>query len=242
MTADLSGFQFSTDDVPPHAAIFGARGGIGSALADAVEASGVFAAVHRFSRSSSPAVDLLDEDSIAAAAESLKQAGPLRLVIDATGFLSNETYQPEKTWRHLDPEHAAYCFAINATGPALLMKHVLPLLPQAGKSCFATLSAKVGSITDNGFGGWWSYRASKAALNQFVKTASIELRRQKPDAVCLALHPGTVASKLSEPFGKDGLTVRPPEEAAPMILSVIGSKTANDTGGFFDYRGDTIPW
>mgnify|MGYP000220379835 CR=1 FL=1 len=107
--------------------------------------------------------------------------------------------QPEKSWRQLDPAHMAHAFAINAIGPALLMKHFLPLLPGEGRSVFATLSAKVGSIGDNALGGWYSYRASKAALNQLVRTAAIELRRRQPMAVCVALHPGTVGA-----FRQDG--------------------------------------
>ncbi len=122
------------------------------------------------------------------------------------------------------------------------MKHFLPLLPRAGGAVFATLSAKVGSIGDNRIGGWYSYRAAKAALNQLVHSAAIELARTRPEAICVALHPGTVATGLSAPFAKSGLNVRPPEEAAADILAVIAGLTAAQTGGFFDYKGAELPW
>ena len=118
-------------------------------------------------------------------------------MIDASGFLHGDGLMPEKSWREIDPVHMQRAFAINAIGPALLMKHLLPLFPADGRSVFATLSAKVGSIGDNHLGGWYAYRASKAALNQLVRTAAIELRRKRPNAICVALHPGTVDTKLS---------------------------------------------
>jgi NAD(P)-dependent dehydrogenase (short-subunit alcohol dehydrogenase family) len=136
----------------------------------------------------------------------------------------------------------ARAFAVNASGPALLMKHFLPLLPRQGKAVFATLSARVGSIGDNRLGGWYSYRASKAALNQFVRAASIELHRRSKDAICVALHPGTVDTRLSAPFGKEGLNVRSPDEAAAELLAVIDGLDAEANGGFFDYRGEPVPW
>ena len=136
----------------------------------------------------------------------------------------------------------AQVFAINAIGPALLMKHFLPLLARQGKAVFATLSAKVGSISDNRLGGWYTYRASKAALNQFVHTASIELARRHPAAICVALHPGTVQSALSAPFAKAGLDVRNPDEAASRLLNVLDGLQASDSGGFFNHDGQALPW
>jgi NAD(P)-dependent dehydrogenase (short-subunit alcohol dehydrogenase family) len=225
------------------ALVVGATGGIGGAFVTALHASGAFARVLAFSRSSAPALDLTDEGTIRLAAKAVADTGlTLRLVIDATGFLHGSGFEPEKALRQFDPTHAAHAFAINAIGPAMLMKHFLPLLPRAGRSAFVTLSAKVGSIGDNSLGGWYSYRASKAALNQFVKTAAIELARNKPDAVCLAMHPGTVASGLSQPFAKAGLDVRPPDVAVDQMLAVIARLTPADTGGFLDYRGDRLPW
>ena len=122
------------------------------------------------------------------------------------------------------------------------MKHFLPLLPRQGRSVFATLSARVGSIGDNQLGGWYSHRASKAALNQFVRTAAIELGRRQPAALCVALHPGTVATRLSAPFAKAGLDVQTAEEAADRLLDVIERLAPASTGGFFDYRGAPVPW
>lgn len=225
------------------AVVIGASGGIGSAVADALDRGGRFTQVLRLSRSSEPAVDITDEASIAAAAEGLKaREGAVRLVFDATGVLHGAGMEPEKSWRALDPDAMARSFAVNAMGPALLMKHFLPLLPRDGKSVFATLSAKVGSIGDNRIGGWWSYRAAKAALNQFVRTASIELARKNRHAICVALHPGTVDTGLSGKFQKDGLDVRTPKQAALDLLAVIDGLDVGDTGGFFDYRGQPLPW
>ena len=116
------------------------------------------------------------------------------------------------------------------------------MLPKQGKAVFATLSAKVGSIGDNRLGGWYSYRASKAALNQLVHTAAIELRRSQPDAICVALHPGTVATGLSAPFAKTGLDVQSPADAARRLLSVMDGLTAADSGGFFNHDGNGLPW
>lgn len=225
------------------AVIIGARGGIGSALLDSVQASPRFAACIGFSRSGAPALDLLSETSIAKAAASIAAHGrPPRLIIDATGFLHGGGHVPEKSWSHIDPSHMAHAFAVNALGPALLMKHFLPLLPRHGKAVFATLSAKVGSITDNHLGGWYSYRASKAALNQLVRTAAIELRRRRPDAICTALHPGTVGTGLSAPFAKAGLAAAAPKDAALGLLRVIDRLTPAQSGAFLDYRGNNLPW
>lgn len=225
------------------AAVTGSSGAIGGALADRLEASGRFSRVMRLGRQSAPPLDITDEATIEAAAAHIKSTGlPLRLVIDATGFLHDADFMPEKSLRQIDPDHMARAFAINAIGPALLMKHLLPMLPREGKSVFATLSARVGSISDNRLGGWHAYRASKAALNQFVRTASIELARKNPQALCVALHPGTVESKLSAPFAKAGLDVRPPDVAAGDLIAIIDSLTPAQSGGLYDHRGLPIAW
>ena len=222
----------------PACVVIGASGGIGAALATALEASG--RPVLRLGRTTAPPLDLLDEASIAAAAE---HAGhDLSLVIDATGFLHNAQFQPEKNLRQLDPAHLALSFALNATGPALLMKHFLPRLSRAPAAVFATLSARVGSISDNHLGGWYAYRAAKAALNQLVRTAAIEIARTRPHAVCVALHPGTVDTGLSGPFAKTGLNVQTPAEAAARLLDVIAALTPAQTGLLLDYQGQTIPF
>jgi NAD(P)-dependent dehydrogenase (short-subunit alcohol dehydrogenase family) len=223
------------------AVVVGSTGGIGAALLDHVTKSGRFSKVIGVSRSTEPALDILDEASIEALAGRL-QGKELRLVIDATGFLHDQERTPERSWKNLDPQAMAYSYAVNAIGPALLMKHLLPLLPRQGKSVFATLSAKVGSIGDNRLGGWYSYRASKAALNQITRTASIELGRRWPDAICVALHPGTVQTPLTTPFAKSGLDVQTPEQAAKNLLGVIGGLSLKDSGQFFDYQGSRLPW
>ncbi|MEM8644617.1 MAG: SDR family oxidoreductase, partial [Pseudomonadota bacterium] len=150
--------------------------------------------------------------------------------------------KPEKTWRDISPETMSHALALNTIGPALIMKHVLPQLPSSGKAVFATLSARVGSIDDNRLGGWYSYRASKAALNQIVRTAAIELKRSRPDAICVSLHPGTVDTPLSQPFARRGLQVQAPSASAAHLMSVIDSLKPEDTGRFFDWRGDPVPW
>ncbi|MSQ99443.1 MAG: SDR family oxidoreductase, partial [Xanthomonadales bacterium] len=142
----------------------------------------------------------------------------------------------------LDAVKLARSFALNAIGPALIMKHMLPLAPRSGRFVFATLSARVGSIGDNRLGGWYSYRASKAALNQLVRTAAVELARRSPAAICIALHPGTVATRLSAPFAASGLEVHLPPAAAHHLLAVIDKLTAGANGGFFDWRGQAVPW
>ena len=229
------------------AIVFGASGGIGAALLAELQNTGGFAHVLGLSRQSSPALDLTDEHSIRVAAQQVaKQLQSddlaLKLMIDATGMLHTPTHQPEKSWLQIDPTHMAQAFAINAIGPALLMKHFLPLLARQGRSVFATLSAKVGSIGDNQLGGWYSYRASKAALNQLVHTAAIELRRHTPTAICVALHPGTVDSPLSAPFAKAGLQVHTPQHAAQRLLAVIAGLRIADSGGFFSHDGQALPW
>ena len=217
--------------------MIGAGGAIGTALAAALERSG--RPVRRLGRRSVPPLDLLDEASIAAAAT--VAGGGLRLVVDATGFLHGGGMVPEKRLGQIDPAQLAHSFAINAIGPALLMKHFLPRLARDGRAVFATLSARVGSIADNRAGGWYGYRASKAALNQLVRTAAIELARTHREAVCVALHPGTVQSPLSAPFAKSGLDVQTPDLAAERMLAVLDGLTPEQSGLQVDYRGEVVP-
>ena len=225
------------------AIVIGATGGIGAAVLSKLQSDGAFTQTLGLSRSVLPKLDLLDEGSIKACAQHIASVAlPLRLVVDATGVLSGGGMAPEKSWQQLDAAQMAQSFAINAIGPALLLKHFLPLLPKSGKSVFASLSAKVGSIGDNRLGGWYSYRASKAALNQLVHTAAIELRRRAPEAICVAMHPGTVATALSSPFAKTGLDVQTPEQCAGKLLAVIDGLAAKDSGGFFNHDGTELPW
>jgi NAD(P)-dependent dehydrogenase (short-subunit alcohol dehydrogenase family) len=225
------------------AIVFGATGGIGTAIAEALAEGGRFNRVLCLSRYSDPPVDILDEDSIsAAAAFAVSLALPVRLVIVATGVLKSDEISPEKSWRDLDPATLAKSFALNTIGPALILKHFLPLLPRDGRSVFAALSARVGSIGDNRLGGWYGYRASKTALNQLIRTASIELGRTRPDAICVALHPGTVETTLSAPFIKSGLDIQSPRQSADRLIEVMGQLSSTDTGQFFDHLGKSIPW
>ena len=155
---------------------------------------------------------------------------------------AGEPGQPERSWSHLDAAYLQHVFAINAIGPALVMKHFLPLLPKSGRCLAGFVSAKVGSIGDNALGGWYGYRASKAALNQLVKTASIELTRRNKESVCVALHPGTVDTALSQPFAKAGLKVRPPVEAAEDLLRVLHGLRPSDSGCLVNYLGEKLPF
>ena len=198
-------------------------------------------------RSVSPAfecveLDICDEASVAAAAEAVSsQVGTVDLVFNATGVLMLDDAPPEKTIRRLDPQIMARHFQVNAIGPALLIKHFAPLLAKDRRSLFGTLSARVGSIGDNRLGGWMSYRAAKAAQNQVVRTASIELARTHPQALLVALHPGTVATPLSDPFAgnRERLT---PDRSASMLLDVMNGLTPEHSGGFFAYDGTPIEW
>lgn len=234
------------DEAFPHdglSVVIGASGGVGSAVAAVLDQGGRFAGTLRFARNGTPALDVTNEDSVAAAAQGVRATGlPLRLLFVATGFLHDCEHRPERSLRDLTPAHLAKAFAVNAIGPALVLKHFVPVLPRAGKAVIAFLSAKVGSIGDNRLGGWHSYRASKAALNQIVRTASIELARSRPEAICVALHPGTVDTPLSAPFAKGGLDVRAPDDAARQLVDVIAALTPRHNGAFLDYRGDELPW
>ena len=224
------------------AVVIGASGGIGAALHEALEASGTFAQVMGLSRRAD-GFDLTDEASIAEAAAQVQAVSlPMRLVVVATGLLHDGAMKPEKTWRQLDGASLAKSFAINATGPALVAKHFLPLLPRSGKAVFAALSAKVGSIGDNNLGGWYGYRAAKAALNQLLHTAAIELRRTHPEAACATLHPGTVATGLSGPFTAANHPADTPAFAAERLLGVIDGLEPANTGQFLDHTGLPLPW
>ena len=224
---------------PCRAMVIGASGGIGGALAARLREAGLeVVAISRQAGS----IDLTDEGSIRAACAALGDGPPLRLVIVATGLLHDTIQQPEKSMRALDPTSLARSFAVNAIGPALVAKHVIPLLPREGKSVVAVLSARVASIGDNRLGGWYGYRASKAALNQIIRTLSIETARTRPDLILAALHPGTVATPLSAPFRGNVEPERlfTPIEAADYLLRVVDGLGSADSGGFFAWDGSTI--
>lgn len=222
------------------AVVIGSSGGIGAALLG--KAGEALPLTLGLARETDPPLDLRDEASIAAAARHVAGMGAPELVIVATGLLHRDGMMPEKSLRALDPAAMADSFAVNAIGPALVMKHFLPLLPRDRRSVFAVLSAKVGSIGDNRLGGWHSYRASKAALNQIVRTASVELARTHPLAACVAVHPGTVDTRLSQGFAKAGLQVQRPDDAAAAILTALSALTPAQSGSFIDRFGQPIPW
>lgn len=230
--------------IPPGdlAVVIGSTGAIGSAVVQTLERSGRFSDILAFARSTTPALDLTNESSIEACASWVARRGQARLIVIATGILHRPDATPEKRLQQLDPVVMAEHYAINTIGPAIVLKHFLRLVPNTGKSVLAFLSARLGSITDNRLGGWYSYRASKAALNQIVRTGAIELGRRHRDAVCVALHPGTVDSALSAPFAKTGLEVQAPSRAAERVVAVIDRLDCSDNGSFFDNVGNRVPW
>lgn len=218
------------------ALVVGSSGGIGSALCAALAARG--AAVTGLSRSGD-GLDVTDEASVARVLGGLE--GTYDLILVSTGALEIGPHRPEKSLRALDPAALAQQFALNATGPALVLKHALRLMPRDRRAVFAALSARVGSIGDNALGGWYSYRAAKAALNQLIHTAAVEVARTHPQAVLACLHPGTVETKFTEKYVGNHPTV-PPAVAAENLLSVIDALTPAQTGGFYDWQGKVVPW
>ena len=227
------------------AVVLGGTGGIGAALAAGLRARGHD--VLAVGRRTEPAVDYQGAHTVAELATHIaarieRDGRPLSHLIVATGILHDGAVQPERSWAHLETAALQRLFLVNAIGPALVMRHLLPLLPRQGRCVAAFLSARVGSIGDNALGGWYGYRASKAALNQLVHTAAIELARRNKQALCVALHPGTVDTALSAPFAKTGLQVRPPEVAAAELLQVIDALPEGSSGGFFDHHGQPVPW
>ena len=219
-----------------NALIIGASGGIGSAISAALDQRGV--AVTGLSRSEN-GLDVTDEESIEEHLGALE--GPFDLIFVASGALEIDGAEPEKSLRHLTAEAMLDQFKLNTIGPSLILKHSVRLMPRKGRSVFAALSARVGSIGDNRLGGWYSYRTSKAALNQMLHGASIELARTHTEAICVALHPGTVATAFTEKYVGQHPAV-PPADAAQNLLSVIDGLTPDHTGQFFDWQGEEVPW
>lgn len=228
------------------ALVFGAGGGIGAAFVTELSATLRVAKVYAASRSAEAPwqFDLKDEARIEAVAKAAAAEGPLDLVLVATGVLHSPTLRPEKTWRSLDAAALAEAFAINATGPALIAKHTLGLLRRDAKSAFACLSARVGSIEDNRLGGWHAYRASKAALNMLIRSCAVELQQRNPAALCVALHPGTVDTRLSQPFqgGVPSSKLFTPAMSARSLLGVLDRLTPADSGRLFAWDGQAIPF
>ena len=219
-----------------NALIIGASGGIGSAMADALRVRGV--AVTGLSRRTD-GLDVTDEASVDLHLSRLD--GPYDLIFVASGALEVGGAEPEKTLQSVTARAMADQFAVNCIGPSLIMKHAARLLPREGRSIFAALSARVGSIGDNRLGGWYSYRTAKAALNQMVHSSAIELARSHKGAICVCLHPGTVATDFTAKYAGRHKTV-PPAEAAQNLLSVLDGLTVDDTGQFFDWAGKPVQW
>ena len=228
----------------PKAIVIGATGGIGAALARALTGRGH--AVTALSRApgpdGEPALDLTDEATIAAAAEALRDQAPFSTILVTTGLLHAPDVSPERALRDLDAASLTRLFAVNAIGPALVARYFVPLLPREGRCSFAALSARVGSIGDNRLGGWYGYRASKAALNMLIRTLAIELARTRPDAVCVALHPGTVDTGLSKPFQKAVPPERlfTPDRSATHLLDVLERLGPAQSGRCFAWDGAEI--
>lgn len=218
------------------ALVIGASGGIGRAVAQEMRARG--GSVTTLSRRED-GLDVTDPDAVDRVMGGLE--GPFQTIFVSVGILAPDGGAPEKQLAALDPQAMARVFAVNTIGVAHVLRHLPRLLPKPGRSVTGVLTARVGSIGDNKMGGWYSYRASKAALNQIVHGAGVELSRTHRDAVVAALHPGTVATPFTEGYDpKHGKTA--PDEAAKHLLDVMERLTPDQTGGFFDYSGAEIPW
>ncbi|MGF1601025.1 MAG: SDR family NAD(P)-dependent oxidoreductase [Thermosynechococcaceae cyanobacterium] len=208
-------------------------------------ASGLLSLAQESDRVDCLATDSTEEAQIAACCEQIKAAGDrLHWVINCVGILHEGDLQPEKALRQLNADHLTRYFQVNSIGPALWAKHLMPLLKHPDRSVLATISAKIGSIGDNRLGGWYGYRASKAALNMFMKTASIEYRRRSPNTIVVTLHPGTTDTKLSEPFQRNV----PPDKlfsvdrTVTQLLAVLEELDSDDSGQFFSWDSSLIPW
>lgn len=223
-------------------AVIGSSGAIGGAFAKILSYNYPNANLYKFSRTSEYPIDYTDEESIAEAANLASKKGPLDLVIVANGILHHGDIMPEKSIKELSAEKFHRLFEVNTIIPALLAKHFLPKLTKEYPARFAALSARVGSITDNEIGGWYSYRASKAALNMIIKNAAIEIGRYNKQAIIVGLHPGTVDTNLSRPFqmhvphGK----LFAPEYSAQKLLEVLEGLTPNQSGKCFAWNGKEI--
>ena len=191
------------------------------------------------------ALDVTLEESVrAAATETAARIDRLALLINCAGMLHGDDFGPERRLADVEPEHLQRVFAVNAFGPLLVAKHFAPLFDRRDRTVLANLSARVGSIDDNALGGWYGYRASKAAQNMFTRNLSIELKRRHRGIICVALHPGTVDTDLSRPFqrGVPPHKLFPVERAAAQLLEVIAGLEPGDNGRFYAWDGAEIAW
>lgn len=250
-------------DPAQHALVIGGSRGIGLALVEALLADPAWTSVTAASRSAlatpalaelqarygerlqTVALDVADESSIEQAAATLRDRHPaLQMLINTVGLLHGEGLSPERRLAEVRPEALLKSYAINAVGPILIAKHFQSLLTHDTRAVLATLSARVGSISDNRLGGWYAYRAAKAGQNQLMRTAAIELARRAPRLIVVSLHPGTVETGLSAPFrgnvAADKLFT--PAFAAERLLAVIAGLSKESSGGFYAWDGAEIPW
>ncbi len=190
-------------------------------------------------------LDLTVEDQIAATMQAIQtETSKLHLVINCVGILHQDSLQPEKSLRQIQSEQLMHYFRVNSIGAVLLAKHIQPLLKHRDRAIFATISAKVGSIGDNHLGGWYGYRASKAALNMLIRTTALEYKRTCPQTIVITLHPGTTDTQLSRPFQRNV----PPEKlftvdrTVQQLLSVLSQLQESDSGEFFSWDGNRLPW
>lgn len=236
-----------------HVAVIGASGAIGRAMVEQLILDQSVERIYAFSRSGakfhsskiiSGTINFEIEDSIRDAAKTVGEDRPLNLVIIATGFLHDKGTAPEKSIRDLSHENFIKNFTINTIGPALIAKHFLPIMPKEQPSVFSCISARVGSISDNRLGGWYAYRAAKAALNMTLKNLSIEASRRFKQTIIVGLHPGTVESPLSKPFRtsvSDGKLFTP-EYSAQCLINVIDNLAHGDSGKIFAWDGSVIEY
>ncbi|MFP0199036.1 SDR family NAD(P)-dependent oxidoreductase [Pseudomonas sp. PHC1] len=234
-----SSFRMNSLGEGYRALVIGASGALGAAFCELLNEDPGCSVVRELGRNSAPGLDLEKPDSIARAAAELAEEAPYQLILHAAGLLHREDIKPEKSYISIEADALQAIFQVNTLGPALILRHFLPLLDACG--AMAVLSAKVGSIGDNRLGGWYAYRASKAALNMLIKTAAIELARTRPQTRLLSLHPGTFISGLSQPF-KGASAARPASLAARELLSLIDRLAPADSGNFFAYNGERLPW
>ncbi len=223
------------------ALVVGASGGIGQALVKELRSDARCGAVVELSRHTHPRFDLRHTEQLPEVLESVLAKGPFDLVLDATGWLHSESYVPEKRMSAVSIDALQHAIRINALGPFMLMQGLAPHLPKRRRVIYAKWSARVGSITDNKKGGWYSYRASKAALNQLLQTAAIDLARSHPDCVVAAVQPGTVATPLSQPFSAAAGAMSAPE-SAKRVLHVLDGLSPVGRAQFIDHAGEIIPW
>jgi NAD(P)-dependent dehydrogenase (short-subunit alcohol dehydrogenase family) len=227
---------------PKNIAIIGSSGAIGSALVESLSTCYPKAQMTAFSRHGKNPILYHCEDSIANAAQTASKTQPLDLVIVATGLLHDGPLMPEKSLKELSADKFHTIFEANTITPALIAKHFIPKLDHQKRACFAVLSARVGSISDNRLGGWYAYRASKAALNMIIKNIAIEVSRTSKETIIIGLHPGTVDSPLSKPFQSHLPTGQlfTPLDCAHKLIDVIRQRSPEDSGKCFAWDGSEV--